>query len=85
MLLKSLPGRLKIALASPLFPPSADEVEAERKAKVARWKRKAAALQHLMNLQPDRARGIHLLPVGIQGWELRVKQGTETAPPDPLV
>lgn len=66
MLLKPLPGRLKIALASPPFPPSAEEVEAERKAKVARWKRKAAALQHLMNLQPDRARGKHLLPVGIQ-------------------
>lgn len=50
------PREIKNCSCLPSFPPSADEVEAERKVKVARLKRKAAALLHLMSLQPDRAR-----------------------------
>lgn len=54
--IKAGPREIKNCSCLPSFPPSADEVEAERKAKVPRLKREAAALLHLMNLQPDRAR-----------------------------
>lgn len=50
------PREIKNCSCLPSFPPSADEVEAERKAKVPRLKRAAAALLHSMNLQADRAR-----------------------------
>lgn len=66
VLLKSVSGRLKIALASPLFPPSTDGVEVEWKVSGGGFEEKGWSHAASGEFTAGRGEGVDLLPVCIQ-------------------